>query len=77
MPDIGSAFRGEHFYREDFEGYSGPLVSCADDKTDKHRGRGRIPGAGTHFAHSVTILLSVIDRNVGPESVQSGRVMFM
>ena len=34
-------------------------------------------GAGTHFAHSVTILLSCIDRFVGPESVQSGRVMFM
>ena len=34
-------------------------------------------GAGTHFAHSVTILLSGIDRFVGPESVQSEHVMFM
>ena len=30
---------------------------------------------GTHFAHSVTILLSVIDRFVGPQSVQSGRMV--
>ena len=34
-------------------------------------------GAGTDFAHSVTILRSDIDRYVGPESVQSGRVVFM
>ena len=34
-------------------------------------------GAGTHFAHSVTIFASDIDRFVGPESVQSGRVVFM
>jgi hypothetical protein len=34
-------------------------------------------GAETDFAHSVTIFLSDIDRFVGPESVRSGRVMFM
>ena len=32
---------------------------------------------GPHFAHSVTILLSGIDRIVGPESVQSGRVVLL
>jgi hypothetical protein len=46
-------------------------------KTGKRRGRSRIPGAETHFAHSVTILLSSIDRFVGPESVQSERVVFL
>ena len=50
-------------------------LSCADDKTGKQRGRARPQGAGTHFAHSVTILRSGIDRFVGPESVQSGRVV--
>jgi hypothetical protein len=41
--------------------------------------RARTPSGapGLHFAHSVTILLSSIDRFMGPESVQSGRVMLM
>ena len=34
-------------------------------------------GTGTDFAHSVTIFASDIGRFVGPESVQSERVMFM
>jgi hypothetical protein len=50
---------------------------CAGDKTGKHHMRADFWGAGAHFAHSVTILLSVIDRIVGPSSVQSGRVMFL
>ena len=40
-------------------------------------GAGASRSAGTHFAHSVTIFASDIDRFVGPESVQSERVMFM
>ena len=40
-------------------------------------GVGAFRGTGAHFAHSVTIFASVIDRFVGPESVQSGRMMFM
>ena len=36
-----------------------------------------ITGRRNTLCTPVTILLSDIDRNVGPESVQSGRVMFM
>ena len=53
-----------------------PLL-YANDKTGKHHERARTPGRGTDFAHSVTIFASVIDRIAGPESVQSGRVMFL
>ena len=62
------------------------IPACAGGKADKQSGQtkraniagaGASRGAGPHFAHSVTILLSGIDRFVGPESVQSGRVMFM
>ena len=44
-------------------------------KPGKHNGRARIQGAGPHFAHSVTIFLSGINRIVGPQSVQSGQVV--
>ena len=52
------------------------VTACTQNGTNI-AGAGTSRGAGTHFAHSVTILLSGIDRFVGPESVQSGRVMFM
>ena len=57
--------------------YGGPRNRSQFRLQGKHRGRGRIPGAGTHFAHSVTIFASDIGRFVGPESVQSERMVFM
>ena len=57
--------------------HSVPLVSCANGETANIAHFPLLAVPGPHFAHSVTILLSVIDRFVGPESVQSGRVIFM
>ena len=53
------------------------LLSCASGYGQKIAGAGASRGAGGDFAHSVTILLSVSACFVGPESVQSERVVFM